>query len=300
MKISEQQTYIDTSGRRVFIANRKKLGQDKFWTYIGYQVDRDGNRIGEPRGWKSDGRDYAGDMMGNIQREAEIGMKLDTWQDIILERLIEAIETDIALPIATGPKMFGNAWPDTFTSEEDLKEMERVEDRDWKQHQTRQRHQAIDAHTERRAKCSRPRISRMEEAFESVSMIFDDEDRRILLSYAEVKAKGWDFQRFIETRNRRNPQKDAWVKRTILRKIVKILQEVESKLRKRAIILRDCAGLQVSHGEAKHSCKSITSTICGRREEPIDRPEPMNSPADTGTLVDREARRRAKLQMEAA
>lgn len=266
MKISENQTYLDMSGRRVFVASRAKLsnrtgGQDKFWTYMGYQVDRAGNRIGEPRGWKSDGRDWTGDMHGNILREAETGMSLSVAQGVILERLIEAIDTDMALPIATGPKMFGNAWPDSVSSEDDNNELQREEDRDWKTFQTRQRHQAIDQRTERRAKCSRARISRMEEAFAWLRVIFDEDDRRLLLAYAEVKAKGWEWGRYVETRNRRNPKKDTWVKRTILRKIAKTLQDLETKMRNNATILRDCAGLQVAHEAAKHTGKSITSGL---------------------------------------
>jgi hypothetical protein len=285
MKISENHTYVDTSGRRVFVVKREKLTnqrgeQDKFWTYIGYQVDRAGNRIGEPRGWKSDGRDWTGDMHGNILREADIGMSITEPQAVILERLIEAVDTDGALPVATGPKMFGNGWPDSVHSEEEITELEREERRDWKTHQTRQRHQAVDAYTERRAKCSRSRIGRMEEAFSWLGLLFDEEARKILLAYAEVKAKGWDWTRYIETRNRRNQQKEAWVKRTIFRKIAKTLQEVETKLRKREIILRDCAGLHVAHEEAKHSCKSITSDLPVRREDDSNRLEPMLNPAN--------------------
>lgn len=302
MKISEQQTYLDMAGRRVFIVRREKLinqntrRQDQFWTYIGYQVDRDGNRIGEPRGWKSDGRDWTGDMDGAIIREADIGMSITEPQAVILERLIEAMETDMALPIATGPKLFGNAWPETSSTSAEIRGHETVELVAGEDHITRQRHAAVNDITERRAKCSRARIGRMEEAFSWVSLIFDEEDRRILLAYAEVKARGWEFKRFIENRNRRSPNKDAWVKRTILRKITKTLQEVETKLRKRAIILRDCAGLHVSHEEAKHSCKSITSTVCGREEEISRHAAPMNSPANITTEAEREARRRAKLE----
>lgn len=250
MKISEKQTYFDAAGRRVFIEKRQKIQGDKFWTYVGYQVDRDGNRIGEPRGWKSDGRDWTGDMHGNIIREADSRMNISDAQAVILERLIEAVETDMALPISTGPRMFGNAWPEIVQTEEELKELEREENRDWKTYQTRQRHQAIDAFTERRAKCSRPRISRMEEAFAWLTLVFDEEDRRIILAYAEVKAKGWDWTRYLENRNRRHRPENAWVKRTIFRKIAKTLQEIEDKLRKREIILRDGAGLPVARQAA--------------------------------------------------
>lgn len=306
MKISERQTYIDMNGRTVFVASRQKLfnhdtrRQDKFWTYIGYQLDREGNRMGDPRGWKSDGRDWVGDMSGNIVRQAETGMKLDEWQGVILDRLIEAFDTDTALPVAKGPRMFGNAWPDVVHTESDVYDLEDEEKKKWKTHQTRQRHQAADAVTERQSKCTRSRISEMEEAFSWLSLVIGEEDRQIILAYAEVKARGLDFERFLELRNRKNTTKSAWVKRTILRRIDKILRELASILRKRAIILRDCAGLQVSHEEAKHSCKSISSTVC-ERDEQIDRPAtPMNSPALITGSAEREARRRARLGLEAA
>lgn len=294
MKISEKQKYIDASGRTILITHRHK--HHDVWAYVGYQIDRDGNDISTEGWWKSDGRSWGGDMMGHLLRPAETGMKINDWQGVILERLIEAYETDMALPMATGPKMFGNAWPDAVNTEEEIRELEREEERDWKTHQTRQRHQAIDAQTERKAKCSRPRISRMEEAFSWLSLIFDDENRQIILAYAEVKAKGWDWTRYIEARNRRHANKNAWVKRTVFRKITKTLEELETKLRKREIILRDCAGLHMAHAEAKQSCKSITSKICQRDEE-LNRPAtPMSSPASITNAAEREARRRAKLE----
>jgi len=255
MKISEQQTYIDMSGRRVFINKRMKLQgkdgvQNTFWTYIGYQVDREGNRISDARGWKSDGRDWVGDMMGAIVREASVGLKVSDGQAVVLERLIEALETDLALPVRVGPRMFGNAMPDVVLGAADIFTLEVGELIDNGGVQTRQRHQAINDVTARKALCSRGRITRMEEAFAWFSMIFDDEDRRILMAYAEVKAKKQEWERYIEKRNRRFPTKDAWVKRTIMRRIGKILQEVETKLRKSDIILRDGAGLQVAHEAA--------------------------------------------------
>ncbi|MFN7090706.1 MAG: hypothetical protein ACK4P4_09180 [Allorhizobium sp.] len=250
MKISEGHTYIDMAGRRVYVVGRQKFNGGKLWLYTGYQVDREGRQISEPRGWKSDGSDWVGDMMGRIIREASIGMKLTEAQDIILERLIEAIDTDLALPVRVGPKMFGNAMPDVVVTPGEVFALELVEQIQDGGVGTRQRHQAINHQTERKAKCSRARITRMEEAFTWLSRIFDEEDRRVLLAYAEVKARGWDWGRYIENRNRRSPNKDAWVKRTIFRKITKTLQEVETKLRKDAIILRDGAGLQVAQRAA--------------------------------------------------
>lgn len=85
--------------------------------------------------------------------------------------------------------------------------------------------------------------------------------RIVLLAYAEVKARGWDWSQYVQARNRRQPQKKAWVKRTLYRWIEKSLQQVETGLRKSETLLRDTAGLQVAHEEAERACKSITSGL---------------------------------------
>ncbi|MDL2408031.1 hypothetical protein PY650_20665 [Rhizobium calliandrae] len=114
--------------------------------------------------------------------------------------------------------------------------------------------------TERRAKCGKERISRMEEAFDWIrKYVWDEEARQALLAYAYVKARGWDWSRYLSTRNRRNPKKRAWVKRTVQRWIFKSLQMIEANLPKSEIILRGEVTLHVSHTEAKHTGKSITS-----------------------------------------
>lgn len=259
MRISEKQTYIDAAGRRVYVASRKKLGTDTYWTYIGYQVDRDGNKMGEGRGWKSDGRDWLGDMYGNIIRSADTGLAVSDECAVILDRLIEAIETDLALPVRVGPKKPGNTGLAFIQTEEEIAALE--EEEKWRPHITRQRHLAIDFETERRAKCSRPRITRMEEALGWAGMVSSEEDRRMLIAFAHVKATGREWGQYLGHRNRRCDPKKAWVKRTTYRKIAKTLQEIAIKLRNKEIILRDGAGLPVAHGVAESSCKSITSDL---------------------------------------
>lgn len=259
MRISERRYYIDMSGRRVYISRRDKVGADKFWTYAGYQVDRNGVQIGDWRGWKSDGRDWAGDMGGHIIREADVGMSIDDECAAVLERLVEAMETDLAMPVRVGPKMYGNSMPDYIHDEDAIAQMEREEMRDWKTDRTRQRHQAINDKTARQAKCSRARIGRMEEALQWPGLIFDETDRRILVAFCLVKARGWEWGRYLEQHNRRQTKENCWIKRTTYRKITKSLQEIAQKLRKHEIILRDCAGLQVAHHEAETSCNSINS-----------------------------------------
>lgn len=128
-------------------------------------------------------------------------------QNGILERLIEAFETDIAMPVRVGPQAFGSSMPDYIhtPAENFAREREDIADGGrWKKDMIA----AERRRTERRAKCSRERISRMEEAFGWVrTSIWDDETRQVLLAYAEVKARGWDWSRYLTNRNRRNPQK---------------------------------------------------------------------------------------------
>lgn len=187
---------------------------------------------------------------------------LNEFQAIILDRLIEAFETDMALPVRVGPKAFGSAMPEYIhtpaenfaRAREDITETGGARNREDEAAQRRQ--------TERRAKCSKERISRMEEAFNWIrKYVWDEEARQVLLAYAEIKARGWDWSRYLNNRNRRNPKKPAWVKRTVQRWIFKSLQAIEANLLKSEIILLDAATLHVSHEEAKHTGKSITSDL---------------------------------------
>lgn len=179
----------------------------------------------------------------------------------ILERLIEAFETDIALPVRVGPQAFGSSMPDYIhtPAENFAREREDIADGGrWKKDMVA----AERRRTERRAKCSRERISRMEEAFDWIRrFIWDDEARQVLLAYAEIKARGWDWSRYLTNRNRRNPQKKAWVKRTVQRWIVRSLQIIEESSRQSGTIWPFEAGLQVAHDEAKHEGKSIRSGL---------------------------------------
>ncbi|MGV2099037.1 hypothetical protein [Rhizobium sp. 21-4511-3d] len=280
MKISERQQYIDVAGRTVLITNRQKVNNNSLWIYHGYQVDRDGNRIGEWRLWKSDGRDWVGAMSYNLIREANVGMKLSEPATVILERLIEACETDIAMPGRTGPKQFGNAMPSSAFGSIDVWILEVSELFENNGSHTYNRNIAISDADVRRAKCSPQRISRMEEAFSWLGKyVFDHEMRRVLIAYATCKANGWDWDEVIQRRNRKTSSEKAWVKRTIYRWIGKSLHEVATKLCNDAIILRDGAGLQVAHEAAKPSCKSISSDLCERREDDSNRQQPMLSPA---------------------
>lgn len=192
-------------------------------------------------------------------------MSMTEAQAIILERLIEAMETDLALPIRVGPKAFGSSMPEYLHTPAENFARERE---DWKEtggQRTAYERKMARAQLERRRKCSAERITRMEEAFGWIrSAIFDDEARQVLLAYAEVKARDWDWGRYLNTRNRKNPSKKAWVKRTVQRWIVKSLQLIETKLRQSEIFWRLEVDLQVAHERAKQPCKSISSGLHAR------------------------------------
>lgn len=183
-------------------------------------------------------------------------------QGMILERLIEAMETDIALPIRIGPQSFGSSMPAYVHTVAENFAREREDIAETGGQRTKDDHQAQQRKTERRRKCSPERISRMEETFQWVGgFVFDDEARQVLLAYAEVKARGWEWSRYLNTRNRRNPQKVAWVKRTVQRWIVRSLQIIEQKIRQSGSFWINQVDLQVAHEEAKRAGKSITSGL---------------------------------------
>ncbi|WP_245278320.1 hypothetical protein [Ensifer aridi] len=261
MKISIRNEYIDVTGRKILIVGENKTsGGLKVFT--GFQIDRGKGRIGGERHYKSNGREYYGDIGSHLIREADSGMSLNDVQAAILERLIEALDTDIAMPGRIGPKMYGSAMPAPLVSEAELILLEFVDAHETDGMHIRHRNNAIDAGIERRAKCSKERIGRMEEALAWVPrFVWDDEMRIAILAYAEVKARGWDWSRYIETRNRRHSQKKAWVKRTLYRWIEKSLQQIECELAKTSTLLMDTAGLHVAHEEAQSTGKSITSDL---------------------------------------
>lgn len=183
-------------------------------------------------------------------------------QGLILERLIEAMETDIALPVRVGPRSFGSSMPEYVHTSAETFAREREDVSETGGSRTREDRNAQRRLTERRRRCSAERISRMEEAFDWIRrFIFDEEARQVLLAYIEVKARGWEWGRYISNRNRTNPKKTAWVKRTVQRWIVRSLQIIEQHIGQSDLIWRTMGGLQVAHEEAKHTGKSITSDL---------------------------------------
>lgn len=262
MRISEGQTYISAAGIRVYVSGRKKVNRGALWMYYGYQVNRDGGAIGDWLRWKSDGRDWHDQMSNCIVREADVGMKLSEPCAVILERMIEACETDIALPGKVGPKKYGNTNPAIVMTSLDVWVLEVQELFEGQERHTFSRNTAISDYDVRRAQCSPKRIRRMEEAFGWLgAYVFDHDLRRALIAYATVKARGDDWTDFLEHRNRKYRSEKVWIKRTVYRWIERALQFIEDGTGKNGIILRDGAGLQVARRAAETSCKSITSDL---------------------------------------
>jgi hypothetical protein len=183
-------------------------------------------------------------------------------QGMILERLIEAMETDIALPVRVGPKQFGSSMPDYIHTPSEIFAREREDWAETAGQRTAYERKAVQAQLERRRRCSADRISRMEEAFGWVRhFIFDEEARQVLLAYAEVKAREWDWSRYLNSRNKRNPRKKAWAKRTVYRWIIRSIQLIEAGISQRGPLWPAQADLHVAHGRAKQPGKSISSDL---------------------------------------
>lgn len=189
-------------------------------------------------------------------------MKITEREAIVLERLIQAMETDIALPVRVGPRAFGSSMPDYLHTAGEIYTRDLQDQVETGGKHRKERESARRRETERRARCTRERISAMEEAFGWVMHHVSDEERRkVLLAYVEIKARGWQWERYLSNRNRRNPAKKAWVKRTVQRWIVQSLQEIGAKTAKSALFLHDEPSLLMAQIEPEHRGKSITSGL---------------------------------------
>lgn len=195
-------------------------------------------------------------------------MKMTDTMGAILERLIEAQETDDALPVRVGPKAFGSAMPDYIHSAQDLfvqerEDLQKTGGKNWTRMKNERRKEI-----ERRARASKERISRMDEAFTWVlSAVPNEEHRKCLLAYAMVKARGWDWSRYISARNRKTTQENAWNRRTVYRWNEKSIQSIEEYFLKNGLPLSLRGDCPMSQIEAESTGKSITSGLYAWRSE---------------------------------
>lgn len=187
-------------------------------------------------------------------------MKLSDAHHIILIRLIEAMETDHALPIRVGPRMFGSSMPESVetTNERFAREREDLAETGGRGKAEDQK--AERRRIERRRRCTPARITRMEEAFQWVGQAVEDEKhRKCLLAYAMCKAKHWSWSEYVTARNRRKIGKEVWVRQKTYEWNLKSLQAIENEFLHKSTLCIDLANLQAGQKPAKHAGKSVSS-----------------------------------------
>jgi hypothetical protein len=189
-------------------------------------------------------------------------MKLSEQQARVLERLVEAMETDIALPVRVGPRKFGSSMPEYYMTAKDIRDVETWCVNQRQDYQNRARWEGRNRAVHQRTICSPRRISRMEQALDWViSWVWDAEVRECLLAYVTVKARSGDWGRYVTARNRRNPRKKAWLRQNSYRWISKSLQIIEQQLAKSELFLNNEGDLQMRQIEPELACKSTTSVL---------------------------------------
>ncbi len=216
-------------------------------------------------------------------------MKSTHPQNIIMEMIVRAIETDMALPVTTGPRAYGSAMPDYIHTELDIwvteildfADEKQVTDADALPMLTRQRRSERHRQAERRAKCTPERISEMERVLGWVrSAVWDVDLRKCLLAYATVKARGWQWGRYLNNRNRKVPVKQRWLKRKSYLWVNRALQLIEQFLFTRGIFVNENGPLQIAQNHAEPRLNQLTSQDYLYRDEhsgqaPMKIPEPI-------------------------
>lgn len=187
-------------------------------------------------------------------------MKLSDAHHIILSRLIEGMETDHALPISVGPRMFGRSLPEALESVNDRFAREREDMSETGGKRTLEDRKAERRRIERRRKCSPQRITRMEEAFGWVrDAVADEKYRKCLLAYAMCKARHWSWSDYVTARNRRKIGKEVWVRQKTYEWNLKSLQAIENEFLHSDSLCMALADLQPGQIAAKPMGKSISS-----------------------------------------
>ncbi|WP_185982837.1 hypothetical protein [Aureimonas mangrovi] len=173
-------------------------------------------------------------------------------RELVLEELIRACEVYDALPIRTGPQAYGSTMPpilrevkDEFTAGGRAK----ANDNDAKARAVL-----------RRARATAADISRADQALAWVPAFVPTPDlREVLMRHAVVRARGWDWDRAVSARNRRNPAKKGWVRRTTYRWIARACQGIADALDHKGIPLPADLDGQVSHEPAETTSNLIRS-----------------------------------------
>ena len=176
-----------------------------------------------------------------------------TWtKEDVLEELVFACKVDDALPERVKPRAYGSSMPAMIRTQEDWRQAGATAfavERDRR-----------NAKIEKLAAVTSRQISDAEAAFGWViDFVTDEERRHCLLEYAKAKALGWDWSRALTNRNRRNPTKSAWSRRTTYRWVWAACQAIADELDKAGVPLPEWRDLQVTHEEAETPSNLIRS-----------------------------------------
>jgi hypothetical protein len=187
-------------------------------------------------------------------------MKLSDAHHVILQRLIEAMETDHALPVKVGPRTFGSTLPEALESVDERFAREREDMTETGGKRTLEDKKAERRRLERRRKCTPQRISRMEEAFGWIQVaVVDEKHRKCILAYAMCKARRWGWSDYVTARNRRKIGKEVWVRQKTYEWNLKSLQAVEKEFLHNSTLCMDLANIQAGQIGAKPTGKSLSS-----------------------------------------
>lgn len=187
-------------------------------------------------------------------------MKMSNAHVRIRELITEAMETDLALPISVGPRMFGSSMPEYRHT---VKERRQTVNEDYFEtggERTREDEKAERRQTERRRRCSPQRISRMERVFALVvASVPDEKHRKCLLAFAMVKARRANWSDWLMARNKRNLRKNAWTRQKTYEWIAKAYQAIEDKIMQGDESCISAADLQAGQISPENTGKSISS-----------------------------------------
>lgn len=162
--------------------------------------------------------------------------------DAVLIRLIEAYGT---IEIITGrvrPKQYGSSLPEMMfdPNDQDLKKYtgQNLDDLE------KIRREAAD----QRTLVGASSVSLAENAqLWPIEFVADEDKRECIIEYATCRSRDGDWSKYVQRRNRRLPQKKAWIRRTTYRWNEKSLQLIAEKLNNAGPVLSETERCQMSH-----------------------------------------------------
>lgn len=178
--------------------------------------------------------------------------------DAVMWRLIEAYRVIEATTGKVGPSAFGPTIPDVLRSDADRFTAGGEADRQHQNEATERTLRGIPSYS----------ISMALEAQRwPIELVQDQDKRECLMAYILVRAKDWDWSRYVQKRNRQNPTKKAWIRRTTYRWNEASCQAIAKILQQNGTICRAADAGQVTHEPAEHACKSDKTDLRAWRAE---------------------------------